>query len=179
TRWPATAFASAPRRPAARWGCTRRTTCARCSSFPKRPLSGGGGTGAGGGEQTGAGGMEINSFPSRGAAPPLPAARFRVCWDTVTELRKRGIKIGTTTGYFRQAAEVVFAEARAQGYEPDLNVLPDDVPAGRPYPWMIFRLMEELEVYPPAAVVKIGDTIHDIYEGLNAGAWRVGVLQSG
>src|SRR5262249_37385904 len=99
--------------------------------------------------------------------------------DTVAELRKRGIKIGTTTGYFRQAAEVVFAEARVQGYEPDLNVLPDDVPAGRPYPWMIFRLMEELEVYPPAAVVKIGDTIHDIYEGLNAGAWSVGVLQSG
>ena len=51
------------------------------------------------------------------------------------------------------ASEVRFAAALAkqQGYEPDANVCGDDVPAGRPAPWMIFRVMEQLDVYPPAA----------------------------
>src|SRR5580700_1298363 len=49
----------------------------------------------------------------------------------------------------------------------------------RPAPWMIFRLMEETGIYPPAAVVKIGDTIPDIEEGRNAGAWAVGVTHTG
>lgn len=99
--------------------------------------------------------------------------------ECVAALRERGIKIGTTTGYFREAAEVVFAAARVQGYDPDLNVLPDEVTAGRPAPWMIFRHMERLGVFPPAAVLKIGDTVPDIHEGRNAGAWSVGVTHSG
>ena len=52
------------------------------------------------------------------------------------------------------------------------------MPAGRPAPWMIFRCMEALNVYPPAAVVKVGDTVIDIEDGLNAGAWSVGVVDS-
>ena len=99
--------------------------------------------------------------------------------DCVAVLRRQGIKIGTTTGYFREAAERVFAAAREQGYAPDLNVLPDEVSAGRPAPWMIFRHMEKLGVWPPAAVLKVGDTVPDIHEGRNAGAWSVGVLHSG
>ena len=34
-------------------------------------------------------------------------------------------------------------------------------------------------VYPPAALVKVGDTVPDIHEGLNAGAWSVGVTRTG
>jgi phosphonoacetaldehyde hydrolase len=99
--------------------------------------------------------------------------------DCVAELRKRGIKIGTTTGYFRAAADVVLAAARVQGYHPDSNVIPEDVSAGRPLPWMIFRNMEALGVYPPSAVLKVGDTVPDIHEGLNAAAWSVGVVRTG
>ena len=44
---------------------------------------------------------------------------------------------------------------------------------------MIYRLMEELNVCPPGAVVKVGDTIADIESGLNAGVWSVGVTQTG
>jgi phosphonoacetaldehyde hydrolase len=44
---------------------------------------------------------------------------------------------------------------------------------------MIFRIMEETGVCPPAAVVKIGDTVPDIEEGRNAGAWTVGVTHTG
>jgi phosphonoacetaldehyde hydrolase len=99
--------------------------------------------------------------------------------DSVTWLRARGIKIGTTTGYFVEAAEITWREAASQGYVPDHNVSPADVPAGRPAPWMIYRNMEALGVYPPAAVVKIGDTVPDIEEGLAAGVWSVGVTNTG
>lgn len=96
----------------------------------------------------------------------------------VEALRARGLKIATTTGYFREAADRVFASATAQGYARDLDVLPDEVPAGRPAPWMIFRAMQALGVYPPRAVVKVGDTPADVAEGVNAGAWSVGVVTS-
>jgi phosphonoacetaldehyde hydrolase len=36
-----------------------------------------------------------------------------------------------------------------------------------------------LEVYPLEAVVKIGDTVSDIHEGLNAGMWTVGLTEQG
>jgi phosphonoacetaldehyde hydrolase len=96
----------------------------------------------------------------------------------VERLRSRDIKIATSTGYFAEAAEIVYDRAATQGYRPDLNSCPSDVRAGRPAPWMIFRAMEQLDVYPPAAVVKVGDTAPDIEEGLNAGAWTVGVTHT-
>jgi phosphonoacetaldehyde hydrolase len=43
---------------------------------------------------------------------------------------------------------------------------------------MIFRIMEKVGVYPPCSVVKVGDTVPDIEEGRNAGAWSVGVTRS-
>ncbi len=96
----------------------------------------------------------------------------------VGSLRGRDIKIATTTGYFREAARGVFDSASQQGYARDLDVLPDEVSQGRPAPWMIFRAMETLGVYPPSGVVKVGDTLADIAEGRNAGAWSVGVIAS-
>ena len=96
----------------------------------------------------------------------------------VEALRARGIRLATTTGYFREAADRVFESASRQGYIRDLDVLPDEVSAGRPAPWMIFRAMESLGVYPPSSVVKVGDTPADIAEGRNAGAWSVGVIAS-
>lgn len=98
--------------------------------------------------------------------------------DAYGELRGRGIKIGTTTGYFREAAEVVYQAAAEQGYKPEINLCVGDVPVGRPAPWMMFRIMERLDVYPPYAVLKVGDTEPDILEGRNAGAWSVGVAAS-
>jgi phosphonoacetaldehyde hydrolase len=98
--------------------------------------------------------------------------------ECVAELRNRGVKIAGTTGYFHEAADVIYAAARGQGFAPDFVMCADDVPAGRPAPWMIFRAMEALNVYPPRAVVKVGDTVIDIADGLNAGVWSVGVIDS-
>ena len=98
--------------------------------------------------------------------------------DVVGVLRSRGIAIGASTGYFRTAAERVYRAAAAQGYRPDHCVCADEVPAGRPAPWMVFRIMEALGIFPPSVVVKVGDTVPDVGEGLAAGAWSVGVLRS-
>lgn len=99
--------------------------------------------------------------------------------ECVAALRKQGIKLATTTGYFREAALLCYAAAARQGFEPDLNLCPNDVREGRPAPWMIFRAMEALNIYPPSAVVKIGDTVPDVAEGRNAGVWSVGVTRTG
>ncbi len=98
--------------------------------------------------------------------------------ECVQQLRQRGIKIATTTGYFTEAAQTVYQAAWDQGLRPDANLCAEDVPQGRPAPWMIFRHMETLGIYPPAVVLKVGDTVPDIEEGLNAGTWSAGVTHS-
>ena len=99
--------------------------------------------------------------------------------ETLADLRARKLKIGSTTGYLREMMEIILPEAQKQGYAPDALVCPDEVPAGRPYPWMIYQNLIQLQVYPAEAVVKVGDTLPDIEEGLNAGLWTVGLALSG
>lgn len=99
--------------------------------------------------------------------------------DCGRELRARGIKIGTTTGYPREIGAPVAQSARDQGFDPDQCVFPDDVQAGRPAPWMILRNMELAQVSSPAEVVKVGDTVPDIEEGRNADCWSIGVTETG
>ena len=41
---------------------------------------------------------------------------------------------------------------------------------------MIFRNMEALEVKKVRRVLKVGDTVSDIKEGRNAGAWSAGIV---
>ena len=97
--------------------------------------------------------------------------------ETVAELRRMGLKIGSTTGYTQEMMDIVAPGAAARGYAPDALVAPDETGAGRPAPYMIFRNMEKLGVYPPANVVKAGDTLADIREGKNAGVWSVGIIE--
>lgn len=98
---------------------------------------------------------------------------------TIERLRARGIKIGGTTGYTRPMVEILLEKAEAQGYSPDAAVCPDDVGAGRPYPWMIYENAIRLKAHPLWAIVKVGDTPSDIQEGTNAGVWTVGVAMTG
>ena len=44
---------------------------------------------------------------------------------------------------------------------------------------MCLKNAENLGVYPMEAIVKIGDTLPDIHEGLNAGMWTVGLAKTG
>jgi phosphonoacetaldehyde hydrolase len=99
--------------------------------------------------------------------------------DTVRRWQQRGLRIGTTTGYTRGMLNPVMQQANEAGYTRDASVCPDEVAAGRPEPWMLMRNQQLLDVYPPAACVKIGDTLSDIEEGLNAGMWTIGLTRSG
>jgi phosphonoacetaldehyde hydrolase len=94
-------------------------------------------------------------------------------------LRARGIKVAGTTGYTRPMLEQLEVLAAAQGYRTDASLSPEDVGAGRPYPWMCFKLAIDLRVYPLSSCVKIGDTESDIEEGRNAGLWTIGLTGSG
>lgn len=97
--------------------------------------------------------------------------------QTVNVLRERGLKIGSTTGYTDSMMDIVVKSAKEKGYEPDFYITPDSTNSnGRPYPYMIFRNMEILKVTAPWVSVKVGDTMSDIKEGKNAGAWSVGVV---
>lgn len=99
--------------------------------------------------------------------------------DCITDLRSRGMKIGSTTGYTRSIMERVLPIAAEQGYEPDNLVCADDVIEGRPGPIAMYKCFVELGVYPPEAVVKVDDTQPGIAEGVAAGCLTVGVALSG
>lgn len=96
--------------------------------------------------------------------------------ETINTLRERGIKIGSTTGYTDKMMEIVVKEAKKKGYSPDFYITPDSTSSlGRPYPYMIFRNMEELKILSPKEIIKVGDTNSDILEGKNAGVTTVGI----
>jgi len=123
--------------------------------------------------------FEQEFMPRQLACVPQHSKLVPGLLDTVAKLRSRGIKIGTTTGYFAAAAELVYRAAEEQGFHPDANCHASEVPEARPAPWMIYRNMEATRVYPVEAVVKVGDTVPDIGEARNAGCWAVGVTQTG
>jgi phosphonoacetaldehyde hydrolase len=99
--------------------------------------------------------------------------------ETVGRLRQEGILIGSTTGYTREMVVPLLPRAAAAGFSPESTVCADEVPAGRPAPWMAINSAMQLGVYPMEACVKVGDTLLDIAEGLNAGMWAVGVTKTG
>lgn len=118
-------------------------------------------------------------IPLQLAALPRYSTLIPGTLEAAAEFRRRSLGVATTTGYNREMTDVVLREMARQGFEPDAAVCVDDVPAGRPEPWMALEAAKRLRAYPPAACVKIGDTVPDILEGLNAGMWTVAITQTG
>jgi phosphonoacetaldehyde hydrolase len=116
--------------------------------------------------------LQVKSLPDYGDVIPGVV-------ETVKRLRSRGIRVAATTGYNREMLGVVLACAAKQGFVPDAAFCAEDVAAGRPAPWMIYRGMESLGAFPPCCVVNFGDTIPDVESGRNAGVWSVGVTRTG
>ncbi|MDC7124594.1 MAG: phosphonoacetaldehyde hydrolase [Spirochaetales bacterium] len=103
---------------------------------------------------------------------PIPGAI-----KTIEKLKAKGIKIGSTTGYTGEMMKIVAPGAEAQGYKPDNIVNSTDVPAGRPYPYMVWSNAITLNVPNLNHIVKVGDTKADIAEGLSAGVWTVAIIE--
>lgn len=99
--------------------------------------------------------------------------------EVVAELRRRGAKIGSTTGYLTEMMKINREDGKRQGYDPDSTVCASDVPAGRPYPYMCLQNAINLGITTVQSCVKVDDTVPGVEEGLNAGMWTVGLAVSG
>ena len=99
--------------------------------------------------------------------------------ETAQSLRALGLKIGTTTGYTHEIMDEITPVAARQGFEPDCLVCTGDAPDGRPTPFLLYKALLDLTVWPAAACIKVDDTEVGIAEGLNAGCWTVGVAVTG
>jgi phosphonoacetaldehyde hydrolase len=99
--------------------------------------------------------------------------------EIIEKLKSQGIKIGSTTGYIDIMMEKIIPAAAAKGLIVDSVINSSDCKEGRPSPFMIFRNMENLGIYDVSEVLKVGDTVADVGEGLNAGAWTAAVVCSG
>ncbi len=96
--------------------------------------------------------------------------------EVCQRLQKDGIKLGVSTGFLRVMVDVLLEAAIKQGFRPDATVAGDEVEQGaRPKPFMVYRNLDLMDVWPIESVIKVDDTVGGIGEGLNAGCWAVGV----
>jgi phosphonatase-like hydrolase len=86
------------------------------------------------------------------------------------KLQEMGIKIGLDTGFSRDITDVILERV---GWKDspliDVTVASDEVERGRPFPDMIQRMMEMLEINDTREIIKIGDTEVDVNEGHQTG----------
>lgn len=109
------------------------------------------------------------------STPPTPVPGIE---EAFAVLREHRVKVGLQTGYSRPVAGPLL-ELLGWRVDRDVDavVTTDQVRAGRPAPYLIFRAMEALGVQSVAEVLVAGDTPNDLRAGTNAGArYVVGVL---
>jgi phosphonatase-like hydrolase len=100
--------------------------------------------------------------------------------ETFSILRARGIKIALNTGFTRVITDVILKRLgwNEEGMI-DAVVCSDEVQEGRPHPFMIRKIMEQLGVAEASEVVKVGDTSVDVLEGQFAGCGLVVAVTTG
>jgi len=117
----------------------------------------------------------IGYYETTGDLRPLPFAE-----NVFNELRSNDIKVALNTGFTRSITAPVL---RRLGWDHSPLVqeviCSDEVPQGRPHPFMIEELMRRLGVVAAVNVAKVGDTTVDIQEGQNAGCGVVIAVTTG
>lgn len=100
--------------------------------------------------------------------------------DVFEKLKEKGIRIALNTGFSKSIADTIVQRFgwKEKGLVDDL-IGSNEVEKGRPYPFMIERLMERAGISDPSEVAKIGDTTVDIEEGKNAGCLYVVAISTG
>ena len=97
--------------------------------------------------------------------------------ETFAWLRGQVFKIALNTGFDRTITTLLL---QAMGWDKDtVNavICGDDVPQGRPAPYLIFRAMEKAGTISVHRVANVGDTVLDLQAGFHAGVrWNIGVL---
>jgi phosphonatase-like hydrolase len=92
------------------------------------------------------------------------------------ELRRLGIRVTLDTGFDRPIADAIIHRLGWHSGLVDDSVTSDEVVRGRPDPEMIRVLMERSGIEDASLVGKVGDSISDIEQGINAGCGFVGAI---
>lgn len=92
-------------------------------------------------------------------------------------LKKNNIKIGCTTGFDKNNADIIGNVLNNNICKLDNIVSSTCVEKSRPHSDMIYKNMRDLEVSNPKTMIKIDDTNIGIKEGKNAGLWTVGIAR--
>ena len=96
---------------------------------------------------------------------PLPHVE-----QTFYQLQEAGIRVAINTGFSRNIASIIIDRLQWKQHNLiDILIASDEVPLGRPHPYMIRSVMHSLQISDPLDVIKVGDTEVDIREGQNAG----------
>lgn len=103
-------------------------------------------------------------------------------------LHQKGIKVALNTGFYRLVTDIILNKLGwLAGLNPqyvggvgtviDFSIASDEVPQGRPKPFMVQKAMSIFGITDPKQVIKVGDTPVDLAEGRNAGcAASLGVV---
>ena len=94
--------------------------------------------------------------------------------DLFFYLKEHGVLIALNTGFSRKIAATIINRFQwlERGLVDDF-IGSDEVPEGRPHPYMIAELKNRLGLSGEDIVMKVGDTVVDIKEGRNAGCTYV------
>lgn len=109
----------------------------------------------------------IDCYRTSRAIGPMPGVE-----RLFATLRERGTRIALDTGFDRPILDVIIDRLDWRNVIDD-SITSDEVPNGRPHPDMIHALMERAGVADPLLVGKVGDSVSDLEEGLNAGCGLV------
>ena len=109
--------------------------------------------------------LMVEFYETTDGLVPLPYAE-----EVFQEFQNNNIKVALNTGFTR---EITTAILKRLGWDKasfiNAVICSDEVPEGRPYPYMIDELMQKFNIEYADDVAKVGDTIVDIEEGQNAG----------
>lgn len=113
----------------------------------------------------------LADYYTQGGVRPIEGAAETLRW-----LRAQGIKTALSTGFDRTLVDLLLAQLGWQTIT-DVVVCNDDVPKGRPAPYLLFRAMEWTNTHAVQQVAAVGDTVADLEAAHNAGVgWSIGVL---
>jgi phosphoglycolate phosphatase-like HAD superfamily hydrolase len=106
---------------------------------------------------------------------PLPGVIETFEW-----LQSRNIPFGLNTGFTREITNALLTRLRWDETNfAKYTICSDEVPEGRPSPFMIQKLLESFGLDNAAMCIKVGDTEVDILEGRDSGCGYVVAVTTG
>ena len=117
----------------------------------------------------------ISFYENDNELHPLPHAE-----ETFKILKRLEVKVALNTGFTKSITDTILSRLNwNKNGTIDYVVSSDEVPEGRPHPYMIRSIMNALNINDAKQVAKVGDTQVDIEEGRNSGCGLVVSVTTG